>query len=178
MATTKAERNESISVLEDVFSDATGIYLTDFTGIDVGKITELRRNLRDGGSKYIVVKNKLAQIALERTGKGQLNEYLKGPVGVAVTSDDATSPARVIKSFNKDYKDALGLKVAYVDGTVFQAEEAGRLSDLPSREVLLSQFLSCLNAPVTNFAGVLNGILLKFVGTLEAVRTKKEESGE
>ena len=171
---TRTERTAAIDQLEKEFSEATGIYLTDFNGIDVGKITKFRSELRAQNINYIVVKNTLARIALERCGKSEMNEYFKGPIGVAVTKEEATAPARVIKDFKKEFKDLLGVKVAYLDGSLFSSEQIEVLANLPSREVLLAQFLSCLQAPIANFAGALNNIMGKFVGVLDAVKNKKE----
>ncbi len=173
---TRTERTEVIDLLEKELVDATGIYLTNFNGIDVEKVTKLRSDLREQGARYLVVKNTLARIALERCGdrKTELVPFLKGPTGVAVTRQESTGPARVIKNFKKDNKDLLDLKVAYVDGSLFNAEQTEALANLPSREILLSQLLSVFKAPMANLAGSLNGILSKFVRTLEAVKQKKE----
>jgi large subunit ribosomal protein L10 len=171
---TKTERTETIDELVEVFQQASGIYLTDFSGIGVEKITKFRKDLRASGSRYLVVKNTLARKALEKCGKASLAPHFKGPVGVAVAQKDGTVPAKIIKDFQKDNKDLLSLKVAYVDGTLFNAEDAIRLAALPSREVLLAQLLSCMQAPMANFVGTLGGILNKLVGTLEAVKTQKE----
>ena len=172
----KTERTAQIENLQKEFGGAKGIFLTDFNKIDVEKMTELRNDLRKSGVKYIVVKNTLARIAMERSGMTELSAHLKGPVGVAVAMNDAVAPAKVIREFRKKYKDLLEVKVAYVDGSLFNADDAMKLADLPSREVLLSQLLSCLKAPMTNFAGSLSGILTKFVGTLEAVKNQKESN--
>jgi ribosomal protein L10 len=166
-----------VDEFEAVFSDAVGIYLTDFSGVDVEKMTKLRSDLRAAGARYVVVKNTLARIALDKCGKAELTEFLKGPVGAAVTTEDATVPARVIRDFNKEFRDLLDLKAAYVEGTVLGPKDAGRMADLPSRDVLLSQVLSCLQAPMTNLAGSLNGILSKFARVMAAVRDKKEQEG-
>jgi large subunit ribosomal protein L10 len=175
---TRAERSKTIEGLEELLKDASGIYLTDFSGIDVERITKFRSDLRGTGAKYLVVKNKLARIALERCGKAELGEYLTGPIGIAYSDEDPVGPAKVIRDFKKDNKDLLGLKVAYVEGSLFSAEQASRLADLPSREVLLSQLLSVLKAPMTNLAGSLNGIMTKFVGVLQALKDKQEQAGE
>lgn len=171
---TRLERTQQIEYLEAAFKEASGIYVTDFNGIDVEKITKFRNDLRAVNSKYIVVKNTLAGIALKNLGMENIVPYLKGPVGIAVATDDAVSPAKVIKEFRKEHKDLLPLKVAYVDGNLFDEAEANKLADLPSREVLLSQLLSCMAAPMSNFVGALNGVFTKLTGTLEAVKTKKE----
>ncbi len=178
MATTRARRQADIERLEKAFNEASAIYVTDYTGIDVAKMTRLRRDLRASGATYVVVKNTLARIALEKSGKVQLLEHLRGPVGVALAREDSVAPARVIKSFKKEFKELLGLRVAFVDGMLLDERQTQALADLPSRDVLLSQLLSCLKAPMTNLAGALNGILGKFVGTLEAVRTKKEAQAQ
>ncbi len=171
---TRIERNDAIAALENEFEGATGIYMTDFNGIDVEKITKIRNELRAVGSKYLVVKNTLAKIALERKGFEGLNDFIKGPTGIAVTREDAVGPAKVIKEFKKENADLLNLKVAYVDGSLFNADEAKMLADLPSKDVLLAQLLSVLNAPMSNFAASLSGVFTKFTGTLEAVIAKKE----
>ncbi|MBD3314898.1 MAG: 50S ribosomal protein L10 [Chitinivibrionales bacterium] len=173
----RSERQKRVDEFEGAFADAVGIYLTDFTGVDVEKITKLRSELRAAGARYIVVKNSLARIALTKCGIEGLTDYVKGPVGVAVIKEDATAPAKIIRDFNKEHKDLLNLRAAYVEGTVFEAQDALRLADLPSRDVLLSQLLSCLQAPMTNLAGSLNGIMSKFVRVVAAVRDKKEQEG-
>ncbi len=171
---TRKERTDAIASLEREFSGATGIYMTDFTNINVEKLTKLRADIRNSGAKFLVVKNTLAHIALERCGFNALLPHLSGPIGVVITKSDAVAPAKIIKEFKKENKNLLTVKVAYVDGSIFDADETARLADLPTKEVLLSQLLSCINAPMSNFVGVLSGILTKFVGTLNAVINKKE----
>lgn len=174
MATTKTERTQAIELLEKEFKEATGIYFTDFERINVEKVTKLRADFRKEGITYIVVKNTLAKKALERVNKTELSPYLKGYVGVAFAKSEPTGPAKIIRNFQKDNKDLLPVKAAYVSGAIFGQSDIAKLADLPSREVLLAQLLSVLKAPTTNLACALNGILLKFVGTLNAVVAKKE----
>lgn len=172
---TREERNQILERLENEFSQATGIYLTDIDKINVNKISQLRSEFRKNGLTYIVVKNTLARIAAERTGKGEIASFLKGPTGVVIAKGEPTAPAKIIRDFRKENKDMLAIKASFVEGTLFSAEQTERLADIPSRDVLLSQLLSVLQAPVANLAGALNGILTKFVGTLEAVKNKKEQ---
>lgn len=172
---TKTERCQQIEKLQREFVEARGIYLTDIDRISVAKITQLRAELRKNGLKYIVVKNSLARIALERTGKDGIAHFLTGKVGVVVAKGEATVPARVIRDFHKDNRDLLKLKAAIVEGTVFDGAQAERLADIPSREVLLSQLLSCLQAPMSRFVGALSGILGNLVGILQAVKEQKEK---
>jgi len=172
---TRIERNNAIEVLEKELSEAKGIFLTDFNGIDVEKMTKFRDDLRDAGGAYIVAKNTLARIALERAGIEGLESYLAGPTGIAIAKEDAVVPAKVITKFSKENKDLMPVKSAYVDGTIFDADQVKVLADLPTKDVLLAQLLSVMNAPVTKFAGTLGGILTNFVRTVDAVRAKKEQ---
>ncbi len=176
---TRTQRTQSIEILEKEFRDAKGIYLTNINRIDVEKITKLRNEIRKKGMKYIVVKNTLARIALERCGKKELTPFLKGQIGVVVAQNESMAPAKIIRDFQKEFgkdnlKNILEVKIAYVDGATFGGQDTARLADIPSREVLLSQLLGVLQAPMTKFAGTLLGVLTTFAGTVDAVRKKKE----
>jgi large subunit ribosomal protein L10 len=173
---TRTERCEVIDELENEFRNAKGIFLADNNKINVEKVTKLRSDLRKSGIKFIVVKNTLAKEAAKRVGKDALLPHFKGPTAVAISPIDGTAPAKVIRDFQKDNKDLLGLKIAYVDGSLFNSADALKLADLPSREALLGQLLGCLQAPMGKFAGALNGILTKLVGTLEAVKETKSSA--
>jgi large subunit ribosomal protein L10 len=175
---TKTERTVEIDKLEKAFGEARGIYVADNNKINVAQVTKLRADIRKKGMRFIVVKNTLAKIAAKKSGKEGIGSFFKGPTAVVVAKDDAAAPAKVFKDFQKENKDLLTVKVAYVDGTIFNADEVRKLADIPSREVLLAQLLGCLKAPMGNFAGVLSGILTKFVRTLDAVREKKSTAGQ
>jgi large subunit ribosomal protein L10 len=170
---TRSERSAVIEELENEFRNATGIFLADNNKITVEKVTKLRADLRKQGIQFIVVKNTLAREAANRVGKSALSSHFKGPTAVAITKTDVSVPAKLIRDFQKDNKDLLSVKVAMVDGSVFNAQQVNQLADLPSREVLLAQLLGVLQAPIGKFAGVLNGFLSGLVGTLEAVKDKK-----
>jgi len=171
----KSERNKRLEELQESFGNASSIYVTDITGIDVDRITKFRADLRGNNAKYVVVKNKIAKLAAERSGNEGLKEFFQGPTGVIITQDDPTAPARILKEFYKDNEKLLAVRGAMVEGSTMGQEDAMRLADIPTREVLLAQLLSVMQAPVTNFAGALNGILTKFVGVLTAVKDKKEQ---
>jgi large subunit ribosomal protein L10 len=173
---TKIERTQVIDSLEKEFRQASGIYLTDINRISVEKISKLRVNFRTKGIKYVVVKNTLARKACERCGMNDLVPFLKGAVGIALSKSESLTPAKIIKDFQKDNKDLLEVKVAYVDGTLFSTRDTLRLADIPPREVLLAQLLGCLQAPMANLAGTLNGVLVKFAGTLESLKNQKESA--
>jgi len=170
---TRTERTSVIEELEQEFRGAKGIYVTDNHKITVEAVTKLRSELRKSGVRFIVVKNTLAKEACAKVGIDSLNSYFKGPTAVAVAPKDSTVPAKILRDFRKEYKDLLEVKAAYVDGSLFVGEQATRLADLPSREVLLAQLLGVLKAPIGSMAGVLSGVLTKFVRTLDAVKEKK-----
>ena len=171
---TRSERTAVIDRLEDNFKDATGIFVTNNDKINVEKVTKLRADFRKEEISFVVVKNKLAKIAAERSGKEGLVSFMTGPTAIAISKKDGTEPAKVIKEFQKENKELLELRGAYVDGTVLNPEDAIRLADIPSKEVLLAQLLGCLQAPMGKFAGSLAGIFNKLTGTLTALKDKKE----
>ena len=175
---TRQERTEAIGVLEREFKQARGIYFTDINRINVEQMTRLRNNFRKKGIKYVVVKNTLARIACEKSGKNELAPFLKGTIGVALAGQESMAPAKIIKDFQKENKELLAIKVAHVDGSVFGAQDVIKLADIPPREVLLSQLLGCLQAPLANLAGSISGILVKFAGTLEGLKNKKQSESQ
>jgi large subunit ribosomal protein L10 len=97
---------------------------------------------------------------------------------VALARQDSMVPAKIIKDFQKENKDLLAVKIAYVDGTVFNAQDTMKLADIPSREVLLAQLLGCLQAPMANMAGSLNALLIKFAATLDGLKNKRESESK
>ena len=170
---TKIERTQKIEELENEFKEARGIYLTDNNRITVAQVTKLRSDIRKKGMRFVVVKNSLAKAAAKRCGKDSIESYFKGPTAVVLARDNAAAPAKTIKDFQKDHKDLLTVKAAYVDGALFNSAQVLQLADLPSREVLLAQFLGCLKQPASNLAGVLSSIITKFARTLDALKEKK-----
>jgi large subunit ribosomal protein L10 len=174
---TRTERTQLIEKLEQEFSGATGIYLADNNKITVEKVTKLRVELRKKGMKLVIVKNSLAKAAAKKTGKPALEPFFKGPTAVLISKKDATAPAKVIKDFQKDNKELLTVKAAYVDGDIFYADDVVRLAEIPSREVLLAQLLGCLKAPMGKLAAVLAGIPTKLVRTLDALKEQKSAQG-
>ncbi|MFP4012981.1 MAG: 50S ribosomal protein L10 [Chitinispirillaceae bacterium] len=169
---TRAERTAVIDELEKEFRDAKGIYVTDNNRITVESVTKLRSDLRKSGVQFKVVKNTLAKEACTHAGI-DLNSHFKGPTAVAFSKEDSTVPAKILRDFQKEHKGLLEIRAAFVDGSLFSGEDAAKLADLPSREVLLAQLLGGLKAPIGKLAGTLNGVLTKFVRTLDAVKDKK-----
>ncbi len=173
MATAK-----KIAVVEEYtekFKKAKGIYLTDYTGIDVKTIDDLRKKFRESNIEYKVLKNRLAKIAFKNAGVEQMDPYLQGVTSFVIGYDDPVVPAKIINEFNKKTK-LLNLKAAYIEGSVFGPDDAVKLADLPSRDVLLGQFVGLLQAPMAKLVGTLQAPLQKMIGLLESLKEKKQEA--
>jgi large subunit ribosomal protein L10 len=156
----RTERQESVESLAARLKDAPNVYVTDFSGLNVLRMTELRRRLRAAGVSYVVVKNTLAQRALAANGITTLDEHLAGPTGLVLTTDPLAA-AKVLGDFAREFEKPR-VKVGLVDGKTVTPEHVKRLGAIPSREVLLAQV-----------AGLLNGLLYSFVGALEALREQR-----
>ncbi|RLD13263.1 50S ribosomal protein L10 [candidate division KSB1 bacterium] len=167
-----------IAVVEEYtekFKQAKGVYLTDYTGIDVKTIDDLRKKFRESNIEYKVLKNRLAKIAFKNAGIEGMDPYLQGVTSFVIGYDDPVIPAKIIDEFHKKTK-LLNLKAALVEGSVFGPEDAAKLAALPSREVLLSQFVGLLQAPMSKLVGTLQAPLQKMVGLLESLKEKKQEA--
>ncbi len=173
----KNEKETVVEELQKVFSEAKGVYLTDFTGINVSMVNELRKNFRDGNVEFRVVKNTLARRSLRGSSLDGLLQHLIGPTALAYSDKDSMAPAKIIDKFRKK-TDLLSIKAAVVDGVVFDQEDMEKIVKLPSRNELVAKMLGSLNAPITGIVGVLSGVLRNFVGVLSAVKDKKEQEGD
>jgi large subunit ribosomal protein L10 len=169
-----AEKSAVIEQLQETFDGAAAIFLADFTGLDVAQITQLRRKCRENGVDFRVIKNTLAVKAVRKLELNDLEPHLKGPTALAVSTDDPTSPARVLVEFQKDHDMKPALKLGFIDGKILSAEEVHRLATLPTRDELISQVMQLSLAPAQNFVGVLNAVMSQVVRTVDAVRDGME----
>ena len=162
----KAERQSEVEALTEKLKGSPNLYVTDFSGLTVERMTDFRRKLRAVGARYVVVKNTLAQRALDASSISALDRQLfKGPIGVVLAGPDPLPAAKVLGEFAKQHEKP-AVRAGLVDGKQVEAAYVKRLGELPSREVLLGQF-----------AGALNGILYQMVGALEALREKRQAEG-
>ncbi len=146
-----------VQAISEEIQGAQSIVLVDYRGLTVEEDTKLRKELREAGITYKVYKNTLMKRAFEGTEFSGLEEYLEGPSAIAISTEDATAPARIICNFAKEAK-ALEVKAGVVEGTVYDADAVIELSKIPSREELLSKLLGSIQSPITNFARVINQI--------------------
>ena len=150
-------------VLEEISAQVEGaqcVLLVNYSGLTVAQDTQLRKELREAGVHYKVYKNTLVSRAVEGTEFESLKDSLEGPNAFAVSTEDATAPARVLAEFAKKAP-KLEIKAGVVEGTFYDAEGMKAIASVPSREVLLSKLLGSLQSPITNLARVLNQIAEK-----------------
>ena len=167
---------DAVSRLKERFGNSKDYIFTNFRGLTVDQITELRRKLGEQEADYRVVKNRFAKIAFKDLNFNELDEYLVGPTAVALSRNDATSVAKVLFDFGKEAP--LEVKGGIIEGQVFTAEDVEAFSKLPSREELLAKLMGTMNAPLQNLLYALNAVPQKLVRTLQAVADQKEKSGQ
>ena len=155
-----AKKEAIVAELKEQLTTAKGVVLTGYKGLTVAQDTELRKSLREAGVVYKVYKNTFLTRAFEGTDFAQLDQVLEGPTAVAISKDDATAPARVLAKFAKTAP-ALEIKAGVVEGTFYDAAGMQNISQIPSREELLSKFLGSIQSPITNFARCVKQIAEK-----------------
>ena len=166
---------EMVEELHGMFSRAKSAVVANYQGIDAEGIAALRVHMRSRSVDFRVVKNTLARRAVKDTSLEVLSEDFKGPISILVSFEDAVAPAKALADFAKsDATKSPEVICGVVDGEKVSPGEVQALAELPSREELISQILSVFQGPTTNFAGVFSSLLRKLVGTLDAVREKKE----
>ena len=162
-----------VDEIKGYVSDAKSAVIVDYRGLTVEQDTKLRKQLREAGVAYKVYKNTLVNFAIKGTDFESLSDVLEGPNAFAISTTDATAPARVIAKFAKTAP-ALEIKAGVVEGTFYDADGMKAIATIPSREELLSKFLGSIQSPITNFARVINQIAEK--GGAADVEVKAEEA--
>ena len=149
-----------VAEISEVIKDAQSVVLVDYRGLTVEEDTALRKQLREAGVNYKVYKNTLMNFAFKGTDFEALAPYLNGPSAIAVSTEDATAPARIIAEFAKKAKN-LEIKAGVVEGDLYDAKGMAAIASIPSRDVLISKLLGSLQSPITNFARVIKQIAEK-----------------
>ena len=176
MPMTLEKKKEVTEDLSRVLDEAGAVYLTDFSGLDVESMTELRARLREEGVGYRVAKNTLMRRALSDLEEyPDLEEHLRGPTGLVLGGEDPVVPAKIVKQFAADHDDRPRVKVGVVGRRALSAEEVAKLAELPTREELLASIMGSLTASVSGIVGVLNG-LLRDIGQMALAAAEKRES--
>lgn len=169
----RARKKQLVSELNARLGEVKSLYLTDFTGLDVASMTELRRKLTDARVEYVVVKNTLARRALDGSPYAELKVHLEGPNAFAMSTEDVVSAAKILSDFAAEHERPR-IKAGAIEGRIVSMEEIRRLATLPPRDVLLAEVVGYARAPVAGLVQTLSGLLAKLVRTLDAVRAERE----
>ena len=164
---------DRVAALKEVFEQCPDLFFSDYRGLTVGQITELRGQLRQNDARYAVVKNRYTRIALRDLGREGAEPFLAGPTAVALVSGDAAAVSRTLIDFGRNAP--VVVKGGYVDGRVIGAPDVVALSRLPSREQLLAMLLSAMHGPVRSLAYVLRASVERVARVLQAVADQKAE---
>ncbi|MBW2622114.1 MAG: 50S ribosomal protein L10 [Deltaproteobacteria bacterium] len=171
----RSQKQKIVTDLSDRLGQVETIILTDFKGLNVDKISTLRRRIREAGGQYQVVKNTLLKLAAVGTDAEKLEDMLTGSNALGMTEGDPVSLAKALVDFAKD-NESLIIKAGVISGQVVDSRQISRMAALPSREILLGKFLGTLNAVPTGLVRVLNAIPSNFVYALAAIRDQKEQA--
>jgi large subunit ribosomal protein L10 len=170
----RSEKDEFIGELQQKLGGASAFYLTDFTGLNVKQMTQFRARLRRQGVEYVVVKNTLAQRALQGLDLPDVAGFFTGPTGVVIGRDDAVAAAKALTDFAREFGDRPAVKVGVVERREVNADQVKKLADMPPREVLLAQIAGGLQAPMARLAGGMSQLLAGFARAVDALRQQKE----
>jgi len=168
----RTEKTQVVERLSEELSRSPNLYLTDFTGIAVKPMTELRRKMRTAGIRFVVAKNSLALRAMAGASVTGIEAVMVGPTGFVFAGEDPLAAAKLLAEFQKEHE-ALKVKAGFVDGHPVTADEFKRLASLPSHDQLLGQALGLMQAPLQGFVGALDGLLYQMVGAMEALRAQR-----
>jgi large subunit ribosomal protein L10 len=169
----RTDKQRLVTELTDKIKGAKALYYTDFTGLNVKRMTELRRRFRKAGVEYVVIKNTLALRAINESGL--TGARLRGPTGVVVSRDPVTA-AKLLSDFAKENDQKPTVKGGMLDGVALDDVQVKKLASMPSREQMLAELGAGLQSPMAAFVGALNGMMYMMVGALEALRTQKESA--
>jgi large subunit ribosomal protein L10 len=169
-----AQKEASVAELTKNFEDSTAVLLTEYRGLTVAQLKQLRTSISEHAT-YAVVKNTLTKIAANNAGISSLDDDLKGPSAVAFVHGDPVAVAKGLRAFAKAHP-LLVIKGGYFDGAPLTADEVNKLADLESREVLLAKLAGAMKASLFGAAYLFNAPLSKAVRTVDALREKQESA--
>ncbi|HOK09987.1 MAG TPA: 50S ribosomal protein L10 [Candidatus Hydrogenedens sp.] len=168
------EKIESVNEIRERLESNKIAIMTQYMGINVAQVTELRKKLRDAGIQYKVYKNNLARIALREIGAESAADFMNGPTAWAFCNDPV-APAKILKEFSKEVP-FVQIVGGVMEGKVLTKEQVISLATLPPREVLLAQAVGTISAPLRNLVTVLNAIPTSLVNVINQIKKKKEEA--
>ncbi len=178
MAITKERKGELVAQYSDLLSRTDGFIVTEYRGLSVAKLDELRNRLRDAaGGSYTVTKNTLFSIALQQSGWPVPEDLLLGPTAVAFGNGNLPAVAKAIQAYQKDNPDVFVLKGGVLSGAVFGSKDIEAVSNLPTMDEVRAQLLGLLTQPAASLAGLLNSATSQVVNVLHAYVQKNSSEG-
>lgn len=174
----RTDKQTFVAQLRDRLGRAPAIYLTDFSGLDVKSMTELRSSLREQGAEYVVVKNRLAKRAFDDTDLPDITESLVGPTGVVFGYEGPVTAAKAVSDFAKKHDDKPVMKIGILDDKILGPEQIDRIAKLPPRDQLLAELAGAMEAPMQALAGALGAKLQEMAGLLDALRQERDQAGD
>ena len=169
---TKEFKQAKIDAMKEKLAKAKVAVLTEYRGLSVEEITNLRRELQKNNGDYMVTKNTLAKLVFKGTEFEVLSDLMQGPTAIAFGFEDQVAPAKVVDKFIKENKKG-EIIAAALDGKLYNAEETKELAKLPSREELYAKMLGCINSPATGIAGATREVMASLVRAIDAVAKQK-----
>ncbi|CCU78794.1 LSU ribosomal protein L10p (P0) [Halanaerobium saccharolyticum subsp. saccharolyticum DSM 6643] len=168
----RPEKEAVVKELTDKFTSAKSLVITDYLGLNVAEMTELRSKLREAGVEFKVVKNTLATIAANDVEMDEMTKYFSGPTAIAFGEEDAVSPAKILVEYAKDHE-VLEVKAGLLNGEIIAKEKVEALAEIPSREELLAKAFASMKAPLTGLVNVLQGNIRGLVQVLNQIKEEK-----
>jgi large subunit ribosomal protein L10 len=168
------KNQEGLKVLTEKFKTMKGMILTQYHGLSVSDISDLRSKLRVHKAEYVVVKNTLSQLSFKEMGI-ETGDAFVGPTAIVFQNEDIVTPAKVVMDFAKTHE-PLKVKAAFLDGKFVGADIVEQLSALPPREVLIAKMLGSMNSPITGFVNVLAANIRGLVTVIDAIAKKQPQA--
>jgi large subunit ribosomal protein L10 len=174
----RTQKETFVAELRDRINRAPVLYLTDFTGLNVQAMTELRSSLRKSGAEYVVVKNRLAKrVFAESEELPDISESLVGPTGFVFGYEDAAAAAKALSDFAKDHDKKPTFKLGVMENRVLQPEQVEKIAKLPPREQLYAELAGAMEAPMAALASALGAKLQEMAGLIDALKAEREAAG-
>ena len=169
---TKAFKNDKVALIKEKIDKAQVAIVTEYKGLSVEEITNLRRALQKDGGDYMVTKNTLVKIAVKGTEYEALTDKMSGPIALAFGFEDPVTPAKAVAKFIKDTKKG-AIVGAVLDGKLLTEAETKALAELPTKEELFAKMLGSINSPASGIANSINAVLSQLTRAMAAVRDQK-----
>ncbi len=174
----RAQKETMVTELGERIERASVLYLTDFTGLSVKEMTLLRRQLKNNGAEYVVVKNRLAKRVFEASEDlPDISGDLTGPTGWVFGYEDVVGAAKALSDFAKDHDKKPAFKLGVMDQQVLQPEQIDKLAKLPSKEQLMAELAGAMEAPMSMLAQALGAKLQEMAGLIDALKEKQSAEG-